>query len=220
MFHEFALATRFRSGSVEGFLHEPRTSSEKALVLTHGAGANCRAPLLIAAANVFATAGYRVLRYDLPFRQRRPFGPPHPHSAAEDRAGLRQAISAMRAHNNGPIFVGGHSYGGRQASILLAEKPGLCDGLLLLSYPLHPPKKPAELRTGHFPALQRPALFVHGTNDPFGSIIEMRAALELIPAATELVEIERAGHDLARGSFDIEKRVVERFEAIVARAVT
>ncbi|HTR66165.1 MAG TPA: alpha/beta family hydrolase, partial [Terriglobales bacterium] len=92
--------------------------------------------------------------------------------------------------------LGGHSYGGRQATMLCAEAPELADGLLLLSYPLHPPRKPEQLRTQHFPALRTPALFVHGTRDPFGSIEEMQSALKLVPGRTVLVRVEGAGHDL------------------------
>ncbi len=57
--------------------------------------------------------------------------------------------------------------------MLCAGEPDLVAGLLLLSYPLHPPRKPAQLRVQHLPGLRVPALFVHGTRDPFGSIEEM-----------------------------------------------
>jgi predicted alpha/beta-hydrolase family hydrolase len=80
--------------------------------------------------------------------------------------------------------------------MLCAAEPGIVDRLLLLSYPLHPPQRPEELRTGHFPRLQTPAMFVHGTRDGFGSIDEMIAALKLIPAQTELLPIDSAGHEL------------------------
>ena len=69
-------------------------------------------------------------------------------------------------------------------------------GLLLLSYPLHPPRKPEQLRTQHFFNLQTPTLFVHGTSDPFGSIAEIERALNLIPAKTRLLIVEAVGHDL------------------------
>ena len=173
-------------------------------MLTHGAGANSSAPLLVAVANKFCDAGYLVLRCDLPFRQRRPFGPPAPAAAAQDRAGLREAAEYLRTHVSGKVMLGGHSYGGRQATMLAAEQPGVADALLLLSYPLHPPNKPEKARTQHFPALRTPALFVHGTKDPFGTIAEMEAALALIPAPTRLIVIDRAGHDLARGKFYLE----------------
>ena len=72
----------------------------------------------------------------------------------------------------------------------------LVDGLLLTSYPLHPPGKPGRLRTQHFSKLHTPALFVEGTRDPFGSIDEIAAALKLIPAKTALLTVEGEGHDL------------------------
>src|SRR5262249_19922971 len=86
----------FQSVHVRGFLHRPERASGLGLVLTHGAGGNCTAPLLVAAATAFAAAGAHVLRCDLPFRQRRPTGPPSPAGAAADRAGLRSAVAAMR----------------------------------------------------------------------------------------------------------------------------
>jgi len=180
------------------------------IVLTHGAGGNARAPLLIRIAEAFEEAGWSVLRYDLPFRQRKPFGPPSPAGAAEDRAGLRAAVTQMKSVAT-HVCLGGHSYGGRQASVLLAEEPDLAVGLLLLSYPLHPPKKPQQLRTAHFGQLRTPALFVHGTKDEFGTAEEMKVAVALIPAKTGIQMIEGAGHDLMKGAFDVRKRVVELF---------
>ena len=187
-----------RLPAVRGFLHRPELRCERGLVLTHGAGGNCAAPLLVALATSFAEGGYTVLRCDLSFRQKGPSGPPL-GSSAEDRAGLRNAVATMKTLVNGPVFLGGHSYGGRQASMLLAEDPEIANGLLLLSYPLHPPRNPGQLRTAHFPSLHTPALFVHGSRDPFGSESELRQAIELIPAKKTLLLIEGAGHDLAFG---------------------
>jgi hypothetical protein len=100
--------------------------------------------------------------------------------------------------------------------MLLSEEPGLVAALLLLSYPLHPPGKPASPRTAHFPALEQPALFVHGSRDPFGTIEELRLAIALIPARKELIEIAGAGHDLLRGKFDVNRMVVEPFFALLS----
>jgi predicted alpha/beta-hydrolase family hydrolase len=80
--------------------------------------------------------------------------------------------------------------------MLVSEDPQLVDGLLLLSYPLHPPQKPSQLRTSHFAKLTRPAFFVHGTRDPFGTISEMKSALQLIRASHILLEVDGAGHEL------------------------
>ena len=184
------------SPAVSGYLHRPENPNGDGLVLSHGAGSNAQAPLLVAVAEQFSPSGFVVLRCDLPYRQAHPHGPPGPGDAARDRKGLQNAIAALRKLATGRMFLGGHSYGGRQSSILCAEQVGLVDGLLLFSYPLHPPRKPDQLRTQHLPNLQTPTLFVEGTRDPFGSIEEIEAALKLIPAKTELLKVEGAGHDL------------------------
>jgi uncharacterized protein len=193
---------------IRGFLHTPAVPSRDGLVLTHGAGSNANAPLLIALADTFSAEGFTVLRCDLPYRQVRSWGPPGPGDAAKDRAGLKNAIASLKKiiENGTPganvtgsekkVFLGGHSYGGRQSSMLCAEQSGLAAGLLLLSYPLHPPRKPEQQRTQHLPDLHTPALFIHGTRDPFGSIAELEQALKMIPAQKKLLPIEGAGHDL------------------------
>jgi uncharacterized protein len=200
--------------AVRGFLHEPAQLNGDGLVLTHGAGANCQSKLLIALADAFANAGYLVLRCDLPFRQSRPHGPPFPAMAARDREGLRRAVDVLRSRTPGRIFLGGHSSVERQGSMLAAEQAQLISGLLLLSYPLHPPRKPAELRTAHFPQLKTPSLFVHGGRDPFGSHDEMKTALALIPAQTMLLEIEGAGHELLgkKTEENLPSRIVQAFQ--------
>jgi len=190
----------------------------------------------------------------------RSYGPPGPGDAARDRAGLKNAIAAIRTilaapllsrsvqhggsseKNDGAppgagfvgpalsvqsepngwenkLFLAGHSYGGRQSSILCSEEPELVAGLLLLSYPLHPPRKPEQQRTQHLPNLRTPTLFVHGTRDPFGSIAEIEQALKMIPTRTKLLPVEGAGHDLGfKGKARRESLPVtalEEFEAFV-----
>lgn len=213
-YDEFVDTTN-KDAPVRGFLHKPAVAGKDCLILTHGAGANCQTLLLTALADAFCAAGLTVLRCDLPFRQARPHGPPPRGSAERDQEGLRSAVASMRSQSFGNVFLGGHSYGGRQASMLAALEPGLVERLLLLSYPLHPPKKPGELRTGHFPSLQTPALFVHGERDGFGSIAEVEAAIKLIPAVTELIAIAGVGHELmnARNRDVVAEQVVEAFLA-------
>ena len=181
---------------VRGFLHRLEKGKAEALVLTHGAGSNCESPLLVALANAFCETGWLVLRCELPFRQARPHGPPPRGNAERDQAGLRAAVEALRRESSGRVYLGGHSYGGRQGSMLAASEPGLVEGLLLLSYPLHPPARPDVMRTAHLPDLRTPTFFVHGTADEFGTITEMKKAIRLIPARTELLSIASAGHEL------------------------
>jgi uncharacterized protein len=180
---------------VRGVLNRADAARGDGLILAHGAGGNARSGLLLSLAEAFAAVGFAVLRLDLPFRQQRPYGPPRPSDAARDRQGLKNAVEAMAKLVPGRLFLGGQSYGGRQASMLLAEER-LAEGLLLLSYPLHAPNRPERPRTEHLPRLEVPTLFVHGTRDPFGSIPEIEAARRLIPAETKLLVVENAGHDL------------------------
>ena len=222
---------------VVGFLHTPETPNGDGLVLTHSAGGNAQAPLLRALADTFAAAGYTVLRCNLPFRQARSFGPPSPADGARDRAGLRNAISALQKVMGAPLLadvarsglreqnasgkccLGGHSYGGRQASMLCAEEPGLVAGLLLLSYPLHPPRRPGQQRTQHLPDLRTPTLFVSGTRDTFGSIEELQKAMKMILAKTSLMSIEGAGHDLGfkgkESKNELPIRILSEFTSLV-----
>lgn len=181
--------------AVYGFLHRPTRPSGDAIVLAHGAGSDCDSPLLVALATAFADGAILALRCDLPFRQARPQGPPSRATAARDREGLGQAVRGLRQRATGRIFVGGHSYGGRQGSMLLADDPRAASGLLLLSYPLHPPRRPADLRTAHFTGLRAPTLFVHGRRDPFGTIEEIEAARARVSAPTGLLAVD-GGHDL------------------------
>ncbi len=236
---EFADATV--DPPIRGFLHTPENPSGQGLILTHGAGSNAQAPLLRALADTFSEAGFTVLRCDLPYRQTRSFGPPGPGDAARDRAGLKNAIAALQnlmgapllpdvgrsgdfprsQHTaSGKLYLGGHSYGGRQSSMLCAEQPGLVAGLLLLSYPLHPPRKPEQQRTQHLPDLRTPTLFVHGARDPFGTIDELERAMKMIPAKTKLLTVEGAGHDLGfKGKAkkeELPKQIVSAFAAFFA----
>ncbi|HYM78172.1 MAG TPA: alpha/beta fold hydrolase [Candidatus Dormibacteraeota bacterium] len=209
--------------AIRGFLHTSDTPNGDALILTHGAGSNAQSPLLIALADTFSAAGFTVLRCDLPYRQTRSFGPPGPGDAARDRAGLKNAIAEVQKMmrdfpSSRKIFLGGHSYGGRQSSMLCAEVPDLVSGLLLLSYPLHPPRRPEQQRTQHLPDLRTPTLFVHGTRDPFGTIEELERALKMIPAKTKLLPVEGAGHDLGfkgRGKEELLARILSEFNALL-----
>lgn len=148
---------------------------------------------MVAAAEAFRDAGFLAFRGDLPFRQRKST----PRGAPEDRAGIRRAAEELRKLAPGvPVVLGGQSYGGRMCTMLAAEDPGAADALLLLSYPLRPPKPGSKPRMDHFPSIRTPVLFVHGTRDPFGTIEEIQAAARTIPAFNMLFHVEKVGHSL------------------------
>ena len=98
--------------------------------------------------------------------------------------------------------------------MLLAESPELAHGLLLLSYPLHPPAAPDRLRTQHLPSLRVPTLFVHGDRDPFGTPEEIETARRLVPAATALLVVPRAAQALHADTATTHA-IVDRFRGLV-----
>jgi uncharacterized protein len=143
------------------------------------------------------------VRYNLPYRRDRPKGPPRTGAAKADQAGVVEAIEFARTLSKGPVIAGGHSYGGRMTSMVIADAAANVDALTLFSYPLHPPGKPERARTEHLPQITVPTVFTHGTADPFGRIDELRPAAALIAAPTEIVEITGARHDLGSKSLDV-----------------
>jgi uncharacterized protein len=126
----------------------------------------------------------------------------------------------MRELAHGKLFLGGHSYGGRQATMLAADT-SVCDALLILAYPLHPPKKPEQLRIDHLPQLKTPAFFVQGTRDPFATIDEITKYIAVIPASHHLEVLEGSGHDLLgrKPSEQLSAQIASRFLAFISRAI-
>ncbi len=193
---------------IAGIAHYPDGTPAGAVALTHGAGGSRESALLKKICDEWARRGWLAVRYNLPYRRRRPKGPPS-GSAATDQAGVVEAIDVVGAMAEGPVIAGGHSYGGRMTSMVVADGSARVDALALFSYPLHPPGKPDRLRTEHLPRIGVPTVFTHGTSDPFGSIDELRAAAALIPAPTALVEITGARHDLGSRTLDVPVMAVD-----------
>jgi predicted alpha/beta-hydrolase family hydrolase len=193
---------------IAGVAHTPDGTPAGVVMLTHGAGGSRESPLLIRICDEWAARGWLAVRYNLPYRRRRPKGPPS-GSAAADRDGIVEAVTLARTLADGPVIAGGHSYGGRQTSMVAAEHPGLVDRLTLFSYPLHPPGKPDRLRTEHFPGIAVPTVFTHGTSDPFGSVEEVRDAARSITGPVEIVEITGARHDLGSKTLDVPALAVD-----------
>ena len=104
---------------IAGIAHEPSGTPAGVVVVTHGAGGSRESTLLQRICDEWAGRGWLAVRYNLPYRRRRPKGPPS-GSAATDRAGIVEAIDVCRGLAEGPLIVGGHSYGGRQTSMVVA----------------------------------------------------------------------------------------------------
>ncbi|OBH90970.1 alpha/beta family hydrolase [Mycobacterium sp. E2733] len=205
---------------IAGVAHEPEGSASGVVVLTHGAGGDRDSPLLQQVCDEWARRGWLAVRYNLPYRRRRPKGPPS-GSAATDRAGIVEAIRLCRGLAGGPLIAGGHSYGGRQTSLVVAARearPVEVDLLTLFSYPVHPPGKPERARTEHLPDIRVPTVFTHGTSDPFGTPDELRAAAALVAGTTAVVEIAGARHDLRSKTLNVPALAVDAALQLLGRS--
>ncbi|MFN8227411.1 MAG: alpha/beta family hydrolase [Mycobacterium sp.] len=201
--------------ALAGIAHEPEGTPTGIVVVTHGAGGSRESPMLVRVCDEWARRGWLAVRYNLPYRRRRPKGPPS-GSAKADQAGIVEAIDWAHAQNIGPVIAGGHSYGGRMTSVVVAEGTPV-DVLTLFSYPLHPPGKPERARTEHLPDITVPTVFTHGSADPFGSIEELRAAARLFGGPVEIVEITGARHDLGSRTLDVPALAVDAALRMLAR---
>ncbi len=203
------MIARLDLDEIAGVAHEPEGTPQGIVVLTHGAGGNRDSELLQRVCDEWSRRGWLAIRYNLPYRRRRPSGPPS-GSAVADRTGIEEAIALCSNLIDGPLIAGGHSYGGRQTSMVIAEtKPPRVDALALFSYPVHPPGKPERRRTEHLPDIAVPTVFTHGTSDPFGTPSEVREAAALIPAPTEVVDVTGARHDLRSKTLDVPALAVD-----------
>lgn len=166
------------------------------LLLTPGAGANRDSPALVAVEHALADVvpPVPVRRADFPYRLE---GRRMPDRAPVAVAHLRTEAAAWAAELGVPtdrLLLGGRSYGGRMCSMAVAE--GLpAAGLVLLSYPLHPPGRPEKLRVEHFGQIEVPTLFVSGDKDQFGTPDELAEHVAAVPGPVTTVTLPGA-HDM------------------------
>jgi uncharacterized protein len=176
-----------------------------ALLLTPGAGADRNQHTLVAVER--AVGQLPCSRVDFPYRlQGRRVPDRAPVAVAHLRAEAAELVSAARIEPN-QLVLGGRSYGGRMCSMAVAE--GLpAAGLILLSYPLHPPGRPDKLRVEHFPDIAVPVLLISGKSDPFGTPDEFQAQIAAIPGSVTQVWLT-GGHDPRNADGKIAATVVE-----------
>ena len=151
------------------------------LVLAHGAGAGMRHRSMQAIADALEKQGIGTLRFDFPFiREGRKRADP-PHVAIAE---IERAAAAAAGRTRLPVFVGGHSFGGRMATHAAAEGRIEPRGLVLYSFPLHAPGKPGTARASHLAAIRRPMLFVSGTRDALAERELLEGVVGALPGAT------------------------------------
>lgn len=176
------------------------------VLLFPGAGSAADHPGLVAIERALAAApaGHKAgtlstVRADFPYRlagRRAPDRPPVLLRA------VRDAAASLAAE---PLVLGGRSMGGRICSLAVADPdaPLAAAGLVLVSYPLHPPGKPDKLRVEHFPRLRVPCLFVSGTRDTFATPDELTRWTATIPGPVTHHWVQGKGHDLKRADEEV-----------------
>jgi predicted alpha/beta-hydrolase family hydrolase len=189
-------------------------STPGALLLTPGAGSDRNHAALLAIEH--AVASLPVERIDFPYRRagrRAPDRAPVLLECVREEAGALVRRAKIRADR---LVLGGRSMGGRICSMAVAD--GLAAaGLVLISYPLHPPGKPDNLRIEHLPSIEVPCLFVSGTKDPFGSPDELTRHTAAIPGPVTHVWIEGGGHDFKKHDQVVAETVRDWLRTLGAR---
>ena len=162
------------------------------VVVAHGAGAGMEHPFMVGFTDALNRGGAATLRFNFPYREA---GKKFPDKAPTAIATWRAVMDAAqeRAAAGEPVWACGKSFGGRMASMAVAE--GLpAAGLIYLGYPLHPPGKPEKLRDEHLYGLTLPMLFLQGTRDPFALPGELEPVAERIGANARVERIEGGDH--------------------------
>ena len=167
------------------------------LVLAHGAGAGQRSGFMVEFAQALAARGVSVLTFDFPYMQHRRRMPDRGHILGGAWRAVLAGAASQQLLSSGGCAIGGKSMGGRIASEVLAESGDGLDevrGLVLLGYPLHPPGRPAQLRTAHLPQLAAPVLIVQGGRDTFGGPDDVRRAFAAARGPVEVLAVDGADH--------------------------
>jgi predicted alpha/beta-hydrolase family hydrolase len=189
-------------GTLVPALRYPATPGAPVLLLAHGAGAGQRSAFMAGFAEAMAARGVTAITFDFPYITARRRVP--------DRAAVLQgtwrAVIAHVAAVASPalVVIGGKAMGGRMASHVLADPAHPCPGvagLVLLGYPLHPPGRPDQPRVAHLPALLTPTMVVQGSDDEFGTEVEVRAAFAAVPAPVDWLIVPGGDH-----SFKVPRR--------------
>lgn len=186
--HEQQVSFQVGDASVSGIATSPDSPSAT-VVVAHGAGAGMEHPFLAGLTRALADEGLASLRFNFAYREAGRRFPDRPPAAI---AAWRAAMVAAADLSDGPIWASGKSFGGRMASMAVAEGMEAA-GLVYLGYPLHPPGKPDRLRDEHLPGVPVPQLFLQGTKDPFATGDLLDRVVARLDGAT-LEWLDGAGH--------------------------
>jgi predicted alpha/beta-hydrolase family hydrolase len=161
-----------------------------ALVLAHGAGAGMSHRNMQAIADAFERRGIATLRFNFPFVEA---GKNRVDPQSVATAAIAAAFQEAAERATLPLWLGGHSFGGRMASHAVLEQGLNPAGLIFCSFPLHMPGKPSTARADHLPLLRQPMLFLSGTRDQLADRRLLEQVVAALPAA-QLHWLETADH--------------------------
>ncbi len=185
------------------------------LLLTPGAGAGRDQPALVAVDEAATGRGLAVERIEFPGRTAGLRRPDPPEVCIDSVRTATSRLAGMLGVPTSAIAVGGRSMGGRMCSMAVAEGLDVA-ALVLISYPLHPARAPERLRTGHFPTLHVPCLFVSGRRDALGSPDEIERETAAIPGPVTLVFLD-GDHSLRRRDVEVADLVADWLTSPAAR---
>ncbi|KAD3633248.1 dienelactone hydrolase [Arthrobacter yangruifuii] len=199
-------------GTVSAVMSRPE-GAEVTVVVAHGAGTGMEHPFLTGCAGALNDGGAATLRFNFPYREAGKKFPDRAPVAVETWKAVMAAVAER--DGGGPVWACGKSFGGRMASMAVAEGMQAA-GLVYLGYPLHPPGKPEKLRDGHLYGLALPMLFLQGTRDPFALPGELEPVAERIGPNAHVQRVEGGNH-----SFEIrgQKRTPDAIGAGLAEPV-
>jgi len=200
-------------GSIVSGVYARPASPVATLVVAHGAGAGMEHPFLRGFTAALNDDGVATLRFNFPYREAGRKFPDRPPAAI---AAWRAVMEAAAARSEGePLWAAGKSFGGRMASMAVAEGMPAA-GLVYLGYPLHPPGKPEKLRDEHLYGLTLPMLFLQGSRDTFATPELLESVVARIGPAATLQWCEGGDHSFAVAGM---KRAPEEVGAALAPAV-
>jgi uncharacterized protein len=191
-------------GGVSGAYSRP-AKAWASLVIAHGAGAGMDHPFIVGFARAMGDQGVATLRFNFPYMEAGRRGTDTPAVAVAAWTAAFDAATG-RARRSEPIWASGKSFGGRMASMAVAE--GLpAAGLVFLGYPLHPPGKPERVRAEHLYSIQVPMMFIQGTADPFANADVLQPVLKKLGKRATLCSVTGGGHSLETSRKDDPREV-------------
>jgi predicted alpha/beta-hydrolase family hydrolase len=194
------IGSEILSGSIE-VIKPPSWNSDTAIILAHGAGQGMQSPFMIYFHTELAKRGFLSVKFNFEYMDAKRHMPdPQPKLQARYRTVVEHVITEYKPQK---LIIGGKSMGGRVASYIAGDTPGI-SALVFLGYPLHPPGKTEQLRDEHLYGLKMPLLFLSGTRDTFARRDLLEKVVKKIGKNATVVWVEGGDHSLKRGRSDKE----------------